>query len=94
MKKFLKILGWLLVLVLIGAGIYFFKILPTKVDAGMNVVLDHKAYKISDEAKELLAGAEEALEGEVSISGKIAQSSGHLLEVGNKFQPAFGFCRT
>jgi len=55
MKKILKILGWLLVLVLIGAGIYFFKILPTKVDAGMNVVLDHKPYKISDEAKELHA---------------------------------------
>ncbi len=55
MKKFIKTLAWLLVLGLIGGGIYVFKILPTQVDAGMNVVLDHKPYKISDEAKELHA---------------------------------------
>jgi len=55
MKKFLKILGWLVALGFIGAGIYVFKILPAKADAGMNVVLDHKPYKISDQAKELHA---------------------------------------
>jgi len=55
MKKFLKILGWLVLLGLIGAGIYVFKILPAKVDNSMNVVLAHKPYKISDKAKTLHA---------------------------------------
>ena len=55
MKKFRKILGWLLVLVLIGAGVFFFKILPEKVDNEANVVLAHAPYKVSDKAKKLHA---------------------------------------
>ncbi len=55
MKKFLKILGWLLAFALVSTGVYVFKILPTKVDAGMNVVLDHKPYQISEKALKLHA---------------------------------------
>ncbi len=55
MKKFLKILGWLLALVVIGAAVFFFKILPEKVDREANVVLAHAPYKISDKARQLHA---------------------------------------
>lgn len=55
MKKFLKLLGWVLVFVLIVAGVYVFKILPAKVDNSMNVVVAHQPYKISDKAKKLHA---------------------------------------
>lgn len=55
MKKFLNVFGWVLVLVLIGAGIFFFKILPEKVDNEANVVLAHTPYKISDRAQSLHA---------------------------------------
>jgi len=55
MKKFRKTFGWLIYLGLVLAIIFFFKILPKKADAGMNVVLDHKPYTISARAKTLHA---------------------------------------
>ena len=53
MKKFLKWGVLLLVLLAIGGAVYFFKILPVKVDKKLNVVYDHTPYQVTQAAKDL-----------------------------------------